>query len=85
MEIKKTQTKAFSNLIASMVLVAFEIWAWIQTGKIKIVKNAAVQPSTFPRIMIIGMAVFTVVLFTQSVIKLISLREMTVLQKRQNH
>lgn len=67
---KKTQTKAFSNLIASLVLIAFEIWAWIQSGKIKVAKNAAVQPSTFPRIMIIGMAVFTVVLLIQSIIKL---------------
>ena len=70
MEIKKTQTKAFSNLIASLVLVAFEIWAWLQTNNIKTAKKAAVQPSTFPRIMIIGMAVFTVILLIQSLIKL---------------
>ena len=67
---KKTQTKAFSNLIASIALLAFELWAWIQSGKIKTAKNAAVQPSTFPRIMIIGMTVFTVVLLIQSIIKL---------------
>ncbi len=71
---KKTQTKAFSNLIASIVLIAFEIWAWIQSGKIKVAKNAAVQPSTFPRIMIIGMAVFTVILLFQSIIKLSSMK-----------
>ena len=71
---KKTQTKAFSNLIASLVLIAFEIWAWIQSGKIKAAKNAAVQPSTFPRIMIIGMAVFTVILLIQSIIKLSSMK-----------
>ncbi|MBQ1312448.1 MAG: hypothetical protein IIY55_11425, partial [Blautia sp.] len=59
---KKTETKVFANLIVSLVLIAFEIWAWIQTTQIKTVKNAAVQPSTFPRIMIIGMAVFTVIL-----------------------
>ena len=70
MEVKKTQTKAFSNLIASIALLAFELWAWIQSGKIKTAKNAAVQPSTFPRIMIIGMTVFTVVLLIQSIIKL---------------
>ena len=64
---KKTETKVFSNLIVSLVLIAFEIWAWIQTGQIKTVKNAAVQPSTFPRIMIIGMAVFTVILLLQSI------------------
>ena len=74
MEIKKTQTKAFANLIASLVLIAFEVWAWVQTTKIKTAKNAAVQPSTFPRIMIIGMAVFTVVLLIQSIIKLGSMK-----------
>ena len=74
MELKKTQTKAFSNLIASIVLLAFELWAWIQSGKIKTAKNAAVQPSTFPRIMIIGMTIFTVVLLIQSIIKLSSMK-----------
>ena len=71
---KKTQTKAFSNLIASLVLLAFEVWAWIQSGNIKTAKNAAVQPSTFPHIMIIGMAVFTVILLIQSLIKLGSMK-----------
>ena len=70
LEVKKTQTKAFSNLIASLVLIAFEVWAWLQSNNIKTAKNAAVQPSTFPRIMIIGMAVFTVILLIQSIIKL---------------
>lgn len=72
---KKTQTKAFSNLVISLVLVAFEIFAWVQTTKIKVAKNAAVQPSAFPRIMIIGMAVFTVVLLVQSVLKLMNMHE----------
>ena len=74
MEVKKTQTKAFSNLIASLVLLAFEVWAWIQSGNIKTAKNAAVQPSTFPHIMIIGMAIFTVILLIQSLIKLGSMK-----------
>ena len=74
MEIKKTQTKAFSNLIASFVLIAFEVWAWLQTNNIKTAKKAAVQPSTFPRIMIIGMAVFTVILLIQSLIKLSTMK-----------
>ena len=74
MEIKKTQTKAFSNLIASLVLIAFEVWAWLQTNNIKTAKKAAVQPSAFPRIMIIGMAVFTVILLVQSLIKLSSMK-----------
>ena len=66
---KKTQTKAFANLIASILLLCFEGWAWYQTTLIKTAKNAAVQPSTFPRIMIVGMAVFTVILLVQSIIK----------------
>ena len=74
MDVKKTQTKAFSNLIASLVLIAFEVWAWVQSGKIKAAKNAAVQPSTFPRIMIIGMAVFTAILLLQSIVKLASMK-----------
>lgn len=74
MEIKKTQTKAFSNLIASIVLIIFEVWAWLQTNNIKTAKNAAVQPTTFPRIMIIGMAVFTVILLVQSILKLINMK-----------
>ena len=71
---KKTQTKAFSNLIASLVLLAFEAWAWIQSGNIKAAKNAAVQPATFPHIMIIGMGIFTVILLIQSIIKLGSMQ-----------
>ena len=71
---KKTQTKAFSNLIASIALIAFEVWVWVQSGKIKTAKNAAVQPSTFPRIMIIGMVVFTVILLIQSIIKLAAMK-----------
>lgn len=74
LEIKKTQTKAFSNLIASLVLIAFEIWAWLQTNNIKTAKKAAVQPSTFPRIMIIGMAIFTVILLIQSLLKLAAMK-----------
>jgi hypothetical protein len=70
LDVKKTQTKAFSNLIASLVLLAFEVWAWVQSGNIKTAKNAAVQPATFPHIMIIGMGIFTVILLVQSIIKL---------------
>ena len=68
---KKTQTKVFSNLIVSLCLLIFEAWAWFQTTKIKTVKDGAVQPSTFPRIMIIGMLVFTLVLLVQSIIGLV--------------
>ena len=72
---KKTQTKAFSNLVVSLLLIALEVFAWVQTGNIKTAKNAAVQPSTFPRIMIVGMAVFTVILLVQSVIKLLKMEQ----------
>ena len=74
MEVKKTETKAFSNLIVSLVLIVFEVWAWLQSNNIKTSKGAAVQPSTFPRIMIIGMAVFTVILLIQSLLKLRSMK-----------
>lgn len=72
---KKTETKAFSNLIVSVLLGAFEVFAWLQTNKIKVAKNAAVQPSVFPRIMIIGMAVFTAILLIQSILKLMNMTE----------
>lgn len=72
---KKTQTKAFSNLVVSLLLIALEVFAWVQTGNIKTAKNAAVQPSTFPRIMIISMTVFTVILLVQSVIKLLKMEQ----------
>ena len=70
MKSKNTESKAFANLIASLLLIVFEIWAWIQTNQIKTAKGAVVQPATFPRIMILGMIVFTVVLLVQSIIKL---------------
>ena len=79
---KKTQTKAFSNLVVSLLLLALEIFAWVQTGSIKTAKNAAVQPSTFPRIMIIGMAVFTVILLVQSVYKLLRMKDDDPLAKK---
>lgn len=67
---KKTQTKAFANLVSSIVLLVIEAWAYAQTYGFRVVKNAAVQPSTFPRVMLIGMITFTVVLLIQSVLKL---------------
>ncbi len=67
---KKTQTKAFTNLICSIILLIFEIWAYTETMDFKVHKRAFVQPATFPQIMICGMAIFTVILFLQSCIKL---------------
>ena len=67
---KKTQTKAFANLVASLILLVFEIWAYVQTLGFKVVKKAAVQPATFPQVMCIGMMVFTVILLVQSLFSL---------------
>ena len=72
---KKTQTKAFANLVASVILLVFEIWAYVQTLGFKIVKKAAVQPATFPQIMAIGMMIFTVILLIQSILKLKNMKE----------
>ena len=67
---KKTNTKAFANLVAAILRLVFEIWAYVQTLGFKVVKNAAVQPASFPQIMCIGMIIFTVVLLIQSILKL---------------
>ena len=69
--LKKTQTKAFANLISSVLLLIFEGWAYYETTTFKVQKHAYVQPSTFPRVMIIGMILFTVILFIQSLIKVL--------------
>ena len=69
-QLKKTNTKAFANLVAAILLLVFEIWAYVQTLGFKVVKNAAVQPASFPQIMCIGMIIFTVVLLIQSILKL---------------
>ena len=67
---KKTQTKAFANLVSSIVLLVFEIWAYVQTFGFKVVKKAVVQPASFPQFMCMGMIFFTIVLLIQSVFKL---------------
>ncbi len=66
---KKTKTKAFSNLIISIILLIFEVWAYFQASGFRKVKGAYVQASTFPQIMDIGMMIFTVILLIQSCIK----------------
>ena len=55
----------------SILLLAFEIWAYVQASGFRQVKGAYVQASTFPQIMDIGMMLFTVVLLVQSVFKLV--------------
>jgi len=72
---KKTQTMAFVNLIGSILFILIGIWAWIQTGKFEEVKNTYVQASAFPRIMIVGLLIFSFVLLIQSILKLINMKE----------
>lgn len=67
---QKNKTKAFSNLIASILLLILEVWAMVQTLGFKVVKNATVQPAAFPQWMCTGMIFFTVVLLFQSMYKL---------------
>ena len=74
-DLKKNQSKAFSNLVISIVLLVFEIWAYVQTLSFKVVKNAAVQPASFPQFMCLGMMIFTIVLLIQSVMKLMNMKE----------
>ena len=66
---KKTRSKAFANLICALILLIFEIWAYVETTGFKVHKRAYVQPATFPQIMICGMFIFTVILFLQSLLK----------------
>jgi len=73
--LKKTHTKAFANLVAAILLLVFEIWAYVQTLGFKVVKNAAVQPASFPQIMCIGMMVFTIILLVQSILKVMKAKE----------
>ena len=66
---RKTQTKAFASLISAIILLIFEVWAYIETTGFRVHKRAFVQPATFPQIMICGMFIFTLILFVQSFIK----------------
>lgn len=67
----KMKTMAFSNLIGSIIFLAIGIWAWFQTDNFPEVANTYVQASTFPRVMIVGMVIFSVILLVQSLIKLL--------------
>ena len=73
--LKKTQTKAFANLVAAVILLIFEIWAYVMTFDFRVIKNAAVQPATFPQFMCIGMGFFTIILIIQSLLKLKNMTE----------
>lgn len=67
---KTKKTMAFSNLVGSIIFLAIGIWAWFQTDNFPEVANTYVQASTFPRVMIVGMLIFSVVLLIQSIFKL---------------
>lgn len=71
----KAQTAAFANLIGGLIFLAGGVWALIQTYSFQEAKNAAVQPSTFPQIMIYGLLAFSVILVIQSVFKLMTMKE----------
>ena len=63
-------TKAFTNLVSAILLLIFELWAYIQTLGFKQPKSAKyVKPATFPQVMLAGMAIFTVILLIQSLLK----------------
>ena len=66
----KMKTMAFSNLVGSIIFLAIGIWAWLQTDNFPEVANTYVQASTFPRVMIVGVVIFSVILLLQSVFKL---------------
>jgi hypothetical protein len=78
---KKTKTVAFTNLIGAILFIILGIWAWIQTCSFQEVKGSFVQPSTFSRIMIVGMLIFAVVLLIQSIFVLMTMKEGDMLAK----
>lgn len=73
---KKTQSKAFANLVGSIVFGTLGLWALIQTFSFQEAGGATtyVQPAVFPRIMAIGLLVFSVALLVQSVWKLLRMK-----------
>ena len=72
---KKTQTQAFATLVASILFIVFGAWALMQTYGFQEVKNTYVQPALFPQIMTVGLLIFSIILFVQSVIKLTTMKE----------
>ena len=72
---KKTQTQAFANLVASIIFIVFGAWALMQTYGFQEVRNTYVQPALFPQIMTVGLLIFSIILFVQSVIKLSTMKE----------
>ena len=72
---KKTHTQAFSNLIGALIFLALGIWALAKTSGFQMIKNAYVQPATFPMIMSTGLIVFSAIVVIQSVLKLKNMDE----------
>lgn len=64
------KTQAFANLIGSIIFLTIGIVTLIATFQFKTIKNTYVQPALFPQIMIVGMLIFSAVVFVQSIIKL---------------
>lgn len=73
---KKTQTKAFANLVGSIVFGTLGLWALVQTYSFQEAGGATtyVQPAVFPRIMSIGLLIFSAALLIQSVWKLLRMK-----------
>ena len=72
---KKTHTQAFSNLIGALIFLALGIWALAKTSGFQVIKNAYVQPATFPKIMSTGLIIFSAIVVIQSVLKLKNMDE----------
>ena len=72
---KKTHTQAFANLIGALIFLVLGIWAYLKTNSFQVIKNAFVQPATFPQIMSLGLIIFSAVVVVQSVFKLMHMSE----------
>ena len=72
---KKTKTVAFSNLIGALIFLVLGIWAYAQTGNFQVMKNAYVQPATFPQIMSLGLIIFSAAVIIQSALKLATMKD----------
>ena len=73
---KKTQSKAFANLVGSIVFGTIGLLALIKTFSFQEAGGATtyVQPAVFPRIMSIGLLIFSAALLVQSVWNLLKMK-----------
>ena len=72
---KKTKTQAFSNFVGGLIFLAAGIWAYCKTGSFQVIKNAYVQPATFPAIMALGLIIFSAAVTAINGVKLMTLKE----------